>query len=94
MDPSESKWSVIAMDFIGPLPETKKGNRHILYVVDKLSKMLRVITLPDNYDAIIVAKTFMENVYRSHGLHDKITWDRVSILMIKFWKTSFGTPND
>ena len=44
------------MDFIGPLPETKKGNRHILNVVDKLSKILRAVPLADNYDAIIVAK--------------------------------------
>ena len=56
IDPTDSKWSVITMNFIGLLPETKKGNRHILNVVDKVSKMLRVIPLPDNYDAIIVTK--------------------------------------
>ena len=48
------------MDFINPLPETKKGNRHVLHVVDKLSKILRAIPLLDNYDAIIVARKFME----------------------------------
>ena len=44
------------MDFTGPLSETKKGNRHILNVVDKLSKMIKVTPLPGSYDAIIVTK--------------------------------------
>ena len=83
--PPHSKWSVITMDFIGPLPETKNGNIHILNVVDKLSKILRIIPLPDTCDAIIVARRFMENVYRSHGLLDKIISGRDSIFMRKFW---------
>ena len=34
IEPPDSKWSVVTMDIIGPLPETKDRNRHILNVVD------------------------------------------------------------
>ena len=89
----DATWSVKTMDFIGPLPETKGSNRQILNVVDMLSKMLRVIPTPDNYDAIVVAKKFIEHVYHSHGLPDKIISYRDSIVMSKFCKTLFGTLN-
>ena len=38
IDPPDSRWSVITMAFIGPLPETNKCNKHVLNVVDKLFK--------------------------------------------------------
>ena len=50
------------MDFNGQLPETMIGNRNILKVVHNLSKMLRFIPLPDNFDAILIAKKFIEHV--------------------------------
>ena len=91
--PPNTKWSVITMDFIGPLPATKNGYRHILNVVDKLSKMLRIIPLPDNYDAVLVANKFIEHVYRNHGIPDKIICDRDPIFMSHFWKNLFKTLN-
>ena len=93
IEPPSSKWSIITMDFIGPLPMTKNGSVHILNVVDKLSKMLRVIPLPENYDAILVAQKFIEHVYRNHGLPEKIISDRDSIFMSKFWKALFKSLN-
>ena len=79
------------MDFIVKLPEIMNGNRNILNVVDKLSKMLRVIPLPDNYDTTLVAKKFIELVYRNHGLPNKIISGRDSIFMSGFWKTLYKT---
>ena len=37
IDPPKQKWSVITMDFVGPLPKTKNGYTSILNVIDKLS---------------------------------------------------------
>ena len=81
------------MDFIGPLPRTKNGNTHTPYVVDKLFEMLPVIPLPDNYNIIIVASSFMEHVYHSQGQPDKIVSDHDTTFMSKFWKTLFSTLN-
>ena len=68
IEPPRTEWSVINMDFIAPLPEAKNENRNILNVVKTLSKILRVIHLPDSDDATLVAKRFIEHVYRNHGL--------------------------
>ena len=94
INPPETKWQVITMDFITPLPTTKNGKTGILNVVCKLSKMIRLISLPKNTDAHTVARLFKQHVYRNHGLPSKIISDRDSIFMSKFWKslfTSLGT---
>ncbi len=77
------------MDFITPLPKTKRGNTGILNVVDKLSKMIRSIPIPEKSDAVQIAQLFKEHVYRNHGLPKKIISDRDTIFMSKFWTTLF-----
>ena len=49
--PPESKWQVIKMDFIVPLLETENGNSGILKVVDKLSKMIKLIPIKSTMNA-------------------------------------------
>ena len=70
-----------------PKARTERG--HILNVVEKMSKMLRIISLPDNYDATLVARKFIVHVYRNHGLPNKIISDRGSIFMSGFRKTLY-----
>ena len=77
------------MDFIVPLPKSKNNKDGILNVVSSLSKMIRLIPITANVDAIEVAKLFKDNVYRHHGLPQKIISDRYSIFMSKFCKTWF-----
>ena len=78
------------MDFIMPLPKTCRNHVGLLNVVDRLSKMIRLIPLPPDADAPCVAKLFRENVYRHHGLPQVIISDRDSIFMGKFWKSLFN----
>ena len=40
-------WQMVALDFLGPLVETKHGNKHVLVVTDKLSKYAIALPLPD-----------------------------------------------
>ena len=40
-------WQMVALDFLGPLVETSRGNKHILVVTDKLSKYAIALALPD-----------------------------------------------
>ena len=77
------------MDFIMPLPETKRKNIGIFVVVDRLSKRIRVAPIPRSYDAPIVADIFFENIYRHHGLPEDIISDRDSIFMSHFWDAIF-----
>ena len=56
------------MDFIEELPMTQNNNKGILTVVDKFSKLCHFIALPESVDAVKVAKLFIANVVRLHGL--------------------------
>ena len=89
INPPETKWQVITMDFIVPLPKTKNGFTGIMNVVCKLSKMIRLIPISHTITAPETAMKFKEVVYRSHGLPQKIISDRDPIFMSKFWKTLF-----
>ena len=89
IEPPSTKWEVITMDFVLPLPETKNGYSGILNVVCKLSKMIRIIPIKSTISAPEVAIKFKEHVYRHHGLPSKIISDRDSLFMSKFWKELF-----
>jgi len=90
LEPPTTKWTHITMDFVTPLPTTKNGAVGILVVVDRLSKMLRIIPTPPNLTAPITAKLFKDHIYRHHGLPSVIISDRDSIFMSLFWKSLFS----
>ena len=46
--PGEAPLDHLAIDFVGPLPESKKGNRHILVVTDHFTKWVEIFALPDH----------------------------------------------
>ncbi len=89
IDPPETKWQVITMDFIAPLPKTKNGFSGIMTIVCKLSKMIRLIPISHTITAPETAMKFKEVIYRNHGLPQKIISDRDPIFMSKFWTTLF-----
>jgi hypothetical protein len=43
---SGSPMERVHLDFIGPLPRTKRGNKHILMMVDQFTKWVKCIPLP------------------------------------------------
>ncbi len=73
---TESKCKVITMDFIHPLPWTKKENSSILNVFCKWSKMIRIIPTKTNSTAPEFAVKFEEHVYYNHGMSSKIKSER------------------
>ena len=93
LQPPESKWTDVTMDFITPLPKTPRNHTGLLNVVDRLSKMIRLIPIPPKVDAPLVAKLFKDHVYRHHGLPQVIISDRDPIFMSKFWDTLFKLLN-
>ena len=58
---------VLCMDFVGPLPETTRGNKHILVVTDAFSKFSEVIPLP-NQTAQVTADALVHECFSRQGV--------------------------
>ncbi|GJT89631.1 retrotransposon-related protein [Tanacetum coccineum] len=84
----EKIWSSISMDFIEKLPNSH-GKTVILVVVDRMSKYAHFIALQHPFTASTVAKVFLDNVYRLHGMPESIISDRDTIFLSHFWQSLF-----
>ena len=67
-------WSDISIDFIEGLPNSN-GHFVIMVIVDCLSKYAYFIPLKHPYTAVTVAKAFVSNVVRLHGIPTSIVSD-------------------
>jgi Integrase zinc binding domain/Integrase core domain/Chromo (CHRromatin Organisation MOdifier) domain len=81
----EGPWAVVSMDFICGLPKSG-GKDVILVIIDKFTKYCHLITLSHPFKAIDVAHSFLETIYRLHGLPGKIITDRDPLFTCNFWK--------
>ena len=70
-------WAVISLDFIEGLPKSG-GYNAILVVVDKFSKYAHFIPLTHPFTALDVAKVFMQEIFKLHGLPLGIISDTAS----------------
>ncbi|KAL5503537.1 hypothetical protein EMCRGX_G010502 [Ephydatia muelleri] len=65
----------IAMDILGPLPETPRGNRCILVVGDYFTKWTEAYPLPD-MEALSIAKVLVNEFICRFGVPDSIHTDQ------------------
>ena len=83
----ERRWQRISMDYVGPLPpSTYMGvtYRHILVVVDRLTKM-RHLEPCVTMEAREAAEIYYRSVWKLHGLPEDITSDRGTQFTSQFW---------
>ncbi|KAL8151213.1 hypothetical protein V2J09_021021 [Rumex salicifolius] len=84
----EGVWQSISLDFIEGLPPS--FNKHcILVIVDRLSKNAHFLALSHPYTAIDIAQTFLDQVFRLHGMPQNITSDRDPTFLSEVWKEMF-----
>jgi hypothetical protein len=76
-----------ALDIVGPLPETTKGNKYILTFQDELRKFL-VATPIQRQDAETVASKFVTQVILKVGIPNKILTDQRSNFLSKIFKNT------
>jgi hypothetical protein len=81
-------WQVVSIDFIEGLPKSK-GCDCIFVVVDKFSKYAHFIPLAHPFTALQVAKVYMDQVFKLHGLPSAIISDRDKIFTSTLWKELF-----
>jgi hypothetical protein len=86
--PIES-WQIVTMDFFEGLPQSDNANC-IFLVVDRFTKFGHFITLKHPYSATLVAKIFMEQIYKLHGLPSSIVSDIDPIFTSHFWRELFS----
>ncbi|WVZ62459.1 LOW QUALITY PROTEIN: hypothetical protein U9M48_012208 [Paspalum notatum var. saurae] len=91
------KWDEIGMDFVTGLPKTPKGNDAIWVIVDRLTKTAHFLPVRTNYKGARLAKLYIENVVKLHGVPSRIVSDRGTQFTSKFWKSlqeAMGTNLD
>jgi transposase InsO family protein len=81
-------WHSISMDFIEGLPRSGTVDC-ILVVVDRFSKYGHFLALSHPFSAPKVAKLFLDQVYRLHGMPDNIVSDRDRVFTSAFWQQLF-----
>jgi len=77
-----------SMDFIMGL--SKLGNKSvIMVVVEKLSKYAHFCTLPHPFTPALVAQSFMDQIFKLHGMPTSIMPDHDLIFSSNFWQELF-----
>ncbi len=83
----EKRWQQVTLDLITQLPKTKNGNDAIVVFVDKLTKMVHYAATRTDIDAVQLARLFMDNVVRLHGVPQSIVSDRDPRFTSNFWRS-------
>lgn len=65
----------VAIDIVGPLTRSEKGNRYIMTCQDQFTCYPEAVALPDQ-SAVTVATAFMEQVICRHGVPEILLTDR------------------
>ena len=82
----EWKWERIAMDFVVGLPKTMAKYDSIWVFVDTLTKSAHFILVKVTYNADKLAKLYISEIVRLHGVPLSIISDRGKQFTSKFWK--------
>jgi hypothetical protein len=85
LPPPKEPWQDVTMDFIEGLPVSDSANV-ILVVVDRLTKYAHFLPLRHPYTTNYVAKAYMDNIVRLHGVPLSITSDRDKVFTSVFWR--------
>jgi hypothetical protein len=82
-------WKSVSMDFIFGLPEDDNKNNGILVLVDRFSKMVHLVAVPETTTAEGCARFFVDTVFRLHGLPRDLVSDRDPRFTAEFWRAVF-----
>ncbi|GMF21580.1 unnamed protein product [Phytophthora fragariaefolia] len=85
----DERWRSISMDFITDLPRTKRDVDSIWVVVDRLTKRCHFMPTTKKVNAEGVARLFIDNIWKLHGMPTNIVSDRDRTFVSTFWQHVF-----
>jgi hypothetical protein len=91
------KWEEIGMDFVIGLPRTQKGNDSIWVIIDRLTKVAHFIPVKDTFEEATLARIYLKEIVRLHGISQRIVSNRGTQFTSKFWlslQQAMGTKLD
>jgi hypothetical protein len=93
----EWKWEEIGMDFVTELPRMQKGNNSIWVIIDRLTKVAHFILVKTTFGGATLARIYLKEIVRLHGIPRTIVSDRGTQFTSKFWMSlqkAMGTKLD
>ena len=81
----EWKWEKITMDFVTGLPRTQRKNDAIWVIVDRLTKSAHFLPIRWGCTLDQLAKRYVDEIVRLHGVPLSIVSDRDPIFTSRFW---------
>ncbi|KAJ8774331.1 hypothetical protein K2173_011580 [Erythroxylum novogranatense] len=72
----EWKWQRLTMDFLMGLPKTSRKHDAIWVIVDRLTKSAHFLAIKQTDSLHVLAKKYIDEVVRLHGIPDSIVSDR------------------
>ena len=72
----EWKWERISMDFVVGLPKSLQGYDLVWVIVDRVTKSAHFLRVKFNYPLNELAKMYIQEIVRLHGVPSSIVSDR------------------
>ena len=72
----EWKWQHITRDFVTALPKTREKFNTVWVVVDRLTKVAHIIPITTGYTLERLAKLYIKEIVRLHGIPVTIVSDK------------------
>ena len=88
------KWDQITTDFVCGIPKTATGHTAIWVIVDRLTKSAHFLPINMTYPLEKLARIYIKEIVRLHGIPVSIISDRDPRFVSKFWSSlqrSLGT---
>ncbi len=73
---SKWKWERLTMDFMMGLPRTQKSHNAVWVIVDRLTKSDHFLPVRMDYSLEILAKLYIDEIVRLHGVPVSIVLER------------------
>src|SRR5580765_777218 len=85
LDVPEWKWDSVSMDFVVALPTTRKRFDSIWVIVDRLTKSAHFLPVRTTYKVEDLARVYVAEIVRLHGVPTSIVSDRDPKFTSRFW---------